>query len=154
MKLNCMSIARVLGVGPTIYEWIPNIFFLVQKTFFNKKNDKNYADTNKERMLYTTASPSFNAKNRINLPDQIIIPDNEGYNIIKPYIDDFYQDNEKLKKRKEKLLELMTERITSDSDLDKYEKIIKDIKSSDRLKRAEIFIEDYLEKQNKGELNE
>ncbi len=139
------------GIGTMLSEWIPNIFYISQNVFFNQKKEKgtvkNYADTTKERTLYTSPVPSIEAKNRINLPEQLIIPEGGGYNeILKPYIEKFYEEDkdkkptEQITALKIELKSLVSQYMSGHPDLDKIKKRLNEITTLSELKKASDYI--------------
>lgn len=73
-------------------EWASLVIFMGWKTYKDKEGK---AQTMKERVLYTEFSPSYVAKNRFNLPVEILIPNDaerkhDQFKILMGHIDRYY----------------------------------------------------------------
>lgn len=76
---------------PMITDWCDEVLYMTYKTIvsskagdFGKKNT--FAIGDGERVIYTTARPYREAKNRLGLPDELPMPVDGGFDIYKQYI--------------------------------------------------------------------
>ena len=72
-------------VAAMIREWVSGVYYLTREIKVVKGKDSSRGkafDTGDRRLLYTVGRPAFDAKSRYNVPSEIEIPLNNGYQTI------------------------------------------------------------------------
>ena len=135
------------GIGAMMSEWVPNIFYMAQDLFFDSKDGKKYADTTKERKMYTSQVPSIEAKNRIELPDRLLIGKGQGYDLLVPYIEKFYKEDSLDEFLKLKEVVLNKVKTTDESKQNHLFELVMKISSGDllRMENANEYLDGVIE---------
>jgi hypothetical protein len=87
---NTYSIKLHKEAVPIVKEWADALLFLNYITYTSKiksgQKEKVVGTGVGERMIYTQKRPAFDAKNRYNLPLEILLEEGHGWDLLKPYV--------------------------------------------------------------------